>query len=130
MISLRSLRRRPAAALALTAALAGAGVLATAAPADASGPAGALVCFGYPSGVPYAGPVYAQTLRYGLWTNMGSAASTTGCTSWTVESGNIWRFQAMAVGFGIASSGVSNSMAIWYPGMYNFGSWVVTPSYY
>jgi ABC-type sugar transport system substrate-binding protein len=129
MISLRSILRRRTTALALAAGLAAAGV-ATAAPASAYGPpANATVCFVFPDGSPYTGPVYAQAMNYG-WRAVGQAQSMNGCTNWTIASGGPWRFQAYLVAYRTVFEGTSNAQTIYSPGAYNFGTWAVTASYY
>jgi hypothetical protein len=131
MSSLRTLTRRSTTAVALTAVVAGGTVLAAASPAGAAIPAGAVVCFEYPNGLPYTGPVNAQVLsNSGAWNNVAAAASATGCSSWQLVAGYPWRFQAFATGYRTIIQGASAPVTPTAPAMYNFGTWVVTASYF
>lgn len=126
MSSLRRAVRRSVAALALTGVLAGTAIVSDVRPASAAPPASAFVCFVFPNGVPYTGPVYAQPIGFTGWQSIPATRSVNGCTSWVVESGYSWRFLAYAPAYQGTVEGASPWIPMYYPGQYNVGTWVVT----
>lgn len=132
MISLRRRSRRFAAAIALTSVVAGVAVVSDVRPASAAPPASAFVCFVYPNGLPYVGPVYAQTMGLNGWQSVPATRSLNGCTNWVVESGYTWRFLAYGPSYQSLTEGASEWIPIYYPGRYNAGTWVVnqTPNFF
>ncbi len=130
MISLRRVTRRFVAAAALTSVLAAAAVGFDVRSASAAPPASAFVCFTYANGVPYTGPVYAQTLGFNGWQSVPATRSVNGCTDWVVESGYTWRFLAYAPSYQSLTEGASAWIPMYYPGRYNAGTWVVRSNWF